>query len=139
MKRMRTPSACATLLIANSAAASRRFASTDDTYNGKQKQTASQRLWGPNAVKPDFRSHSTDELDDSIFTTMTGRRAKTALEPVLRCTEVDEKGDAILIDGAFKKSELIAKVRRRPIFLPSSAWRRPPPPVLNRSMVHTFC
>ncbi|PSR93854.1 mitochondrial inner membrane magnesium transporter mrs2 [Coniella lustricola] len=40
---------------------------------------------------------------------MTGRRAKAALEPVLRCTEVDEKGDAILTDGAFKKSELIAK------------------------------
>lgn len=117
LKRVRTtPSACATLLVANNAAAaaSRRFASTGDTYDAERKQTASQRLWGPNAVKPDFRSRSTDELDDSIFTTMTGRRAKAALEPVLRCTEVDEKGDAILIDGAFKKSELIAKVRRRP-------------------------
>lgn len=124
MKRVRTPSACATLLIANNAAAaSRRFASTNDTYDAEQKQTASQRLWGPNAVKPDFRSHGTDELDDSIFTNMTGRRAKAALEPVLRCTEVDEKGDAILIDGAFKKSELIAKVRRRPPAV-SSAWPR---------------
>lgn len=72
----------------------------------------SERLWGPNTVTPDFRSRSTDELETTIFTTsMTGRRAKAALEPVLRCTEVDEKGDAILTDGAFKKSELIAKVR----------------------------
>lgn len=71
----------------------------------------SERLWGPNTVTPDFRSRSTDELETTIFTTsMTGRRAKAALEPVLRCTEVDEKGDAILTDGAFKKSELIAKV-----------------------------
>lgn len=71
----------------------------------------SERLWGPNAVQPDFRSRSTDELEDSGFATgMTGRRSKAAHEPVLRCTEVDEKGDAILTDGSFKKSELIAKV-----------------------------
>lgn len=117
IKRVRTPSACAAFLATNNVVASRRFASTDDTSDTewKRRQTESQRLWGPNAVKPDFRSRSSDELDDSIFT--TGRRAKAALEPVLRCTEVDEKGDAILIDGAFKKSELIAKVRRRPALL----------------------
>lgn len=119
VKRVRTPSVCAGFLATNSVVASRRFASTDDTSDTewKRRQTESQRLWGPNAVKPDFRSRSADELDDSIFTT-TGRRAKAALEPVLRCTEVDEKGDAILIDGAFKKSELIAKVRRRPTLPP---------------------
>lgn len=95
------------LLPAANIANSRRYASNNDA-------SSSQRLWGPNAVKPDFRSRSTDELEDSIFTAdMTGRRAKAALEPVLRCTEVDEKGDAILTDGAFKKSELIAKVSRR--------------------------
>lgn len=93
-------------------AASRRFASTDDNGTGKPDKTTSERLWGPNTVTPDFRSRSSDELETSIFTTsMTGRRAKASLEPVLRCTEVDEKGDAILTDGAFKKSELIAKVR----------------------------
>lgn len=112
LKRVRAPGA--TLVATNNVAASRRFASTDDRCDGNnRKKTAYERLWGPNAVRPDFRSRSTDELDDSIFTTtMTGRRAKAALEPVLRCTEVDEKGDAILTDGAFKKSELIAKVWR---------------------------
>lgn len=112
MKRLRAPSACATLLTANKTAASRRFASTDDSFDCDRKQTASQRLWGPNAVKPDFSSRNTEDFEDSVLSNMTARRAKAALEPVLRCTEVDEKGDAILIDGAFKKSELIAKVRR---------------------------
>ena len=36
---------------------------------------------------------------------------KAALEPRLRCTEVDENGNVILLDGEFKKSELIARVR----------------------------
>lgn len=36
--------------------------------------------------------------------------AKAALEPRLRCTEVDETGKVILNDGEFKKSELIARV-----------------------------
>lgn len=109
LKRVRSPAGTPT--ATNSVAVSRRFASTDDGCGDHQKKTAYERLWGPNAVRPDFRSRSTDELEDSIFTTtMAGRRAKAALEPVLRCTEVDEKGDAILTDGAFKKSELIAKV-----------------------------
>jgi magnesium transporter len=42
----------------------------------------------------------------------TNRRALAALEPRLRCTEVDENGNVILVDGEFKKTELIAKVRR---------------------------
>ena len=36
--------------------------------------------------------------------------AKAATEPRLRCTEVDENGEVILMDGEFKKTELIAKV-----------------------------
>jgi len=47
----------------------------------------------------------------SIFSpSRTQAAAKAALEPRLRCTEVDENGDVILADGEFKKSELIAKV-----------------------------
>jgi magnesium transporter len=38
--------------------------------------------------------------------------AKAASEPRLRCTEVDENGNVILVDGEFKKTELIAKVCR---------------------------
>lgn len=101
------------LVNGNAATKSRRFASTDEPPEEERARTPwQQRLWGDNTVKPDFRSSTTDDYDTSIFTSsMTARRAKAALEPVLRCTEVDEKGDAILTDGAFKKSELIAKVR----------------------------
>ena len=37
-------------------------------------------------------------------------KAKAALDPRLRCTEVDGEGKVIMVDGEFKKSELIAKV-----------------------------
>ncbi|KAI3396337.1 hypothetical protein diail_12303 [Diaporthe ilicicola] len=101
----------ADLVRGNAAIRSPRFASTDEpTEEERGKAPWKQRLWRDNTGKPDFRSRANDELDTSIFTSsMTGRRAKAALEPILRCTEVDEKGDAILTDGAFKKSELIAK------------------------------
>lgn len=125
LKRVRSPSLC--LLATDSVAASRRFISSEDVVDGKRKQTSSERLWGPNAVKPDFQSHSAEELEDSIFTSSMGRRAKAALEPVLRCTEVDEKGDAILTDGAFKKTELIAKVSRQ--------YKSPEPPEGTRDLL----
>jgi magnesium transporter len=47
---------------------------------------------------------------DSIFSPSRTQTAKAALEPRLRCTEVDENGEVIMVDGEFKKSELIAKV-----------------------------
>ncbi|KUI74459.1 Mitochondrial inner membrane magnesium transporter mrs2 [Cytospora mali] len=101
------------LLNPNNIVSARRSASTKEPGKDEEegrKASWQQRLWGPNTVKPNFRSRTSDDSDTSIFTTsMTARRAKAALEPVLRCTEVDEKGEAILTDGAFKKSELIAK------------------------------
>lgn len=52
-----------------------------------------------------------DELSDgSMFNSRRILTAKAASEPRLRCTEVDEDGEVILIDGEFKKMELIAKV-----------------------------
>lgn len=39
------------------------------------------------------------------------RILKAANEPRLRCTEFDEHGNVTLVNGEFKKSELIAKVR----------------------------
>ena len=45
-----------------------------------------------------------------MFTSRRTLAAKAALEPRLRCTEVDEYGRVILVDGEFKKTELIAKV-----------------------------
>lgn len=46
-----------------------------------------------------------------MFNSRRTLAAKAALEPRLRCTEVDENGKVILVDGEFKKTELIAKVR----------------------------
>jgi magnesium transporter len=40
--------------------------------------------------------------------------AKAANEQKLRCTEFDENGNVVLVNGEFKKSELIAKVRHSP-------------------------
>jgi magnesium transporter len=67
-------------------------------------------------LKPDDLPCSDDvgELN-SMFSAPRMQTAKAALEPRLRCTEVDENGKVILVDGEFKKSELIAKVRTQEI------------------------
>lgn len=49
-----------------------------------------------------------------MFNTRRQLSKKAASEPRLRCTEVDENGNVILVDGEFKKSELIAKVCANP-------------------------
>ncbi|KAI2615361.1 cora-domain-containing protein [Hypoxylon sp. NC1633] len=46
---------------------------------------------------------------NSMFNTRRQLSQKAALEPRLRCTEVDENGDVVFVDGEFKKSELIAR------------------------------
>jgi magnesium transporter len=46
-------------------------------------------------------------LDDSAS---PGRILKATNEPRIRCTEFDENGNVTLVNGEFKKSELIAKV-----------------------------
>jgi hypothetical protein len=47
---------------------------------------------------------------DGVFAPRRSLSAKAALEPRLRCTEVDEHGNFTAVDGEFKKTELIAKV-----------------------------
>ncbi|KAI1434815.1 cora-domain-containing protein [Xylaria sp. CBS 124048] len=47
--------------------------------------------------------------NNSMFNSRRQLSKKAASEPRLRCTEVDEVGNVILVDGEFKKSELIAK------------------------------
>ncbi|ERT00065.1 inner membrane magnesium transporter MRS2, mitochondrial precursor [Sporothrix schenckii 1099-18] len=49
------------------------------------------------------------EFASVMFNARRLQTAKAALEPRLRCTEVDEYGEVILVDGEFKKTELIAK------------------------------
>lgn len=75
-----------------------------------------EKLWGSGPIRgarplqpKDLPAH--DELSDgSMFNSRRILTAKAASEPRLRCTEVDEDGEVILIDGEFKKMELIAKV-----------------------------
>lgn len=78
-----------------------------------------ERLWGMAArrgfkpLKPDDLPGHGDEFEHgSMFNSRRVMTAKAAAEPRLRCTEVDEHGQVILVDGEFKKSELIAKVGR---------------------------
>ncbi|PQK15505.1 hypothetical protein BB8028_0005g10180 [Beauveria bassiana] len=74
-----------------------------------------ERLWGMAArrgfkpLKPDDLPGHEELEHGSMFNSRRVMTAKAAAEPRLRCTEVDEHGQVILVDGEFKKSELIAK------------------------------
>ncbi|OAA74982.1 inner membrane magnesium transporter MRS2 [Akanthomyces lecanii RCEF 1005] len=74
-----------------------------------------ERLWGMAArrgfkpLKPDDLPGGDEFEHGSMFNSRRVMTAKAAAEPRLRCTEVDEHGQVILVDGEFKKSELIAK------------------------------
>ncbi|KAL0937552.1 inner membrane magnesium transporter [Colletotrichum truncatum] len=79
------------------------------------RRTWKERLWGirgRGGAKPlqpnDLPVHDDGE-GGSMFNNRRILTAKAALEPRLRCTEVDENGEVILVDGEFKKTELIAK------------------------------
>ncbi len=81
------------------------------------KSTWKERFWGPGAKKgakplepDDLPTGDGDGENNSMFNTPRQLSQKAALEPRLRCTEVDENGKVILMDGEFKKSELIARV-----------------------------
>lgn len=91
-----------------------RYNSSDDTCAPSIRE----RLWGPrtrklpSGLKPDDLPEPDEDGDNnSMFNTRRQRAQQAALEPRLRCTEVDENGDAVLVDGEFKKTELIARVR----------------------------
>ncbi|KAI1392432.1 cora-domain-containing protein [Hypoxylon trugodes] len=74
-----------------------------------------ERLWGfgtgKNAkpLEPDDLPDADRADNNSMFNMRRQLSQKAALEPRLRCTEVDENGNVILVDGEFKKSELIAR------------------------------
>ncbi|KAI0013773.1 cora-domain-containing protein [Xylariaceae sp. FL0662B] len=81
------------------------------------KPTWRERLWGSGSKKKAAKPLEPDDLPDgerdgehnSMFNNRRQLSQKAALEPRLRCTEVDENGNVILVDGEFKKSELIAR------------------------------
>lgn len=97
------------------------FGTTNATLKSEKEtsKTASSwqdRLWGSSTksssepLQPnDLPSHENDQ-DGSVFSNRRTMAAKAALEPRLRCTEVDENGEVILVDGEFKKTVLIQKV-----------------------------
>lgn len=88
----------------------RRYASTDS-------RPLLKRLWPLKRQKPDSALKPNDLpplpsfLDDAAGTTLGRSKGKAANELKLRCTEINEKGEVTLVNGEFKKSELIAKVR----------------------------
>ena len=49
--------------------------------------------------------------EGNMFSIGRGLAAKASNEPRLKCTELDENGNVTLVNGEFRKSELIAKVR----------------------------
>lgn len=94
-----------------------RYASSDQT----PKEDCNRLTWQEWIFGPDQKKQSDplkegdirvrlEEESGSIFQRRS-LTAKAALDPRLRCTEVDGNGKVITVDGELKKSELIAKVR----------------------------
>lgn len=87
---------------------------------------------GESALRPDDLPLLPNFLNDSD-SSILGRSkvGKPSNELILRCTEVNENGDVTLVNGEFKKSELIAKVctltpKRRPRGSDHSVWSSSP-------------
>ncbi|OHF03435.1 CorA-like Mg2+ transporter [Colletotrichum orchidophilum] len=93
----------------------RRNACGDDDSSSAPRRTWKEKLWGirswggAKALKPNDLPFHDEGGAGSMFNNRRVLTAKAALEPRLRCTEVDENGEVILVDGEFKKTELIAK------------------------------
>ncbi|KAL8699362.1 MAG: hypothetical protein Q9224_001446 [Gallowayella concinna] len=80
-----------------------------------EEQPLLRRLWGNGGKAPpvlkDGDSLPLPSLLDDANGALLGRSkaGKAANELKLRCTEINENGDVTLVNGEFKKSELIAK------------------------------
>lgn len=123
-KFLRKPHRTATVSEAQMLAVSRRYLSDDHTPSVLRMPSWQERIFGSHASRLASRT-SSDAASRSakfsaedipgggpgnIFSPSRTQVAKAAIEPRLRCTEVDENGEVIMVDGEFKKSELIAKV-----------------------------
>lgn len=108
-----TPSARKQFSISSNAAKAKASDPTDDSEKPWQEKVwDSTAKKGGKPLQPDDLPGHHQPCDDgpSMFNNRRTLAAKAALEPRLRCTEVDENGEVILVDGEFKKTELIAKV-----------------------------
>lgn len=69
------------------------------------------RLFGKkSARRRPLRGVADESIEASPYTIGRTVSVKAANEQKLRCTEFDENGNVVLVNGEFKKSELIAKV-----------------------------
>ncbi|KAE8557276.1 hypothetical protein EYB25_001983 [Talaromyces marneffei] len=65
-------------------------------------------MW-KNSTTPPITSFTDDGAEGNLFNLGRTLASKTLDEPRLRCTEFDENGNVTLVNGEFRKSELIAK------------------------------
>lgn len=63
-----------------------------------------------NPTSPPITSFTDDGAEGNLFNLGRTLASKSLDEPRLRCTEFDENGNVTLVNGEFRKSELIAKV-----------------------------
>lgn len=63
-----------------------------------------------NSTSPPITSFPDEGAEGSLFNLGRTLVSKSLDEPRLRCTEFDENGNVTLVNGEFRKSELIAKV-----------------------------
>lgn len=76
-----------------------------DLKRGKSADYKHNRNVGPALI---------DEGTEGMFNIGRGLAAKASNELRIRCTEFDMNGNVTLVNGEFRKSELIAKVRHLP-------------------------
>lgn len=76
-----------------------------DLKRGKNTDYKSNRNIGPALI---------DEGTEGWFNIGRGLAAKASNELRIRCTEFDVNGNVTLVNGEFRKSELIAKVSQLP-------------------------
>lgn len=117
-KSLRKQRTTKSLLALPPPAGSLRFSSNQSSDCDSKRPKLREWLFGNGEKKgpPDTRLNDDDirvaleEESGSIFQ-RRALTAKAAMDPRLRCTEVDENGNVVMVDGELKKSELIAKVR----------------------------
>lgn len=106
----RRPSAAAAYIFQNGLNSSRK--ASKDARPLLERLGLSKRRSEP-APNPSILNPLPSFLDDAGGTTLGRSAGKASNELKLRCTEFDENGNVTLVNGEFKKSELIAKVRLR--------------------------
>lgn len=109
------------LLVSNSPATARISSSSSrrtfsTTQNSRWSLWPSQQRPHPSRLQAPVSPLASVVEDASNGLSALGRATRSANELKMRCTELDESGNVTMVSGEFKKSELIAKVCRMPLF-----------------------